>query len=258
VNEDSKTRDLVLNKTFTELCELASKDDLENRRAYQARINEYVSQIVNIINSELAIFNESFESLLEIYKRNKETSEDDSDSDDEDDMSHSLLTENEANELINRFRLTNRSWADYSLLGGSYGSLNKEYGGRKGIYEINHLPPENSYKGTRYSKITYNQMPAHLMKYEHHRLYPTTGTRNFPKYNPLENWSSGAYRFMLKFLMGFSFAAALRLELRILFLLFPENYENLYGPGALHLINYCRKKIKGAPCNSDCPKYGQH
>jgi hypothetical protein len=63
---------------------------------------------------------------------------------------------------------------------------------------------------------------------------------------------------MLKFLMGFSFAAALRLELRILFLLYPENYENLYGPGALHLINYCRKEIKGAPCNSDCPKYGQH
>jgi hypothetical protein len=34
--------------------------------------------------------------------------------------------------------------------------------------------------------------------------------------------------------------------------------NTLSGPGALHLINYCRKEIKGAPCNSDCPKYGQH
>ena len=219
--------------------------------------------MINIINSELVIYNQSFESLLQTYKNKKKDPDSDSDSDDEDDENHTLLTQNEANELINYFELnSNGNWTSYLLstfiVGGSYGSLDSQYENRKRLYEINHLPPDNSYKGTRYNKISYSKMPAHLMKYEHHRIYPTTGTRNFP-YDPLRNWSAGAYRFMLKFLLSINFAAALRLELRMLFLLFPESYQNLYGPGALQLINYCRtERIKGAPCNTDCVYYGRH
>ena len=216
--------------------------------------------MVNIINSELLIYNQTFQSLLQTYKNKNKDGGSDSDSDDECEESHTLLTQIEASELINRFELSSyaENWASYSIIGGSYGTLSKQYGNRKGLYEVNHLPPDSSYEGTRYNKISYTKMPAHLMRYEHHRIYPTTGTRNFA-YDPLRNWSSGAYRFILKFLLSIKFASALRLELRMLFLLFPEYYQNLYGPAALQLINYCQtERIKGAPCNADCPYYGMH
>ncbi|CAF3851123.1 unnamed protein product [Adineta steineri] len=52
---------------------------------------------------------------------------------------------------------------------GSYGSLDRRWRGRKGIYEINHIPPKASYRDTPYQDISIYHMPAIAMFIEDHR-----------------------------------------------------------------------------------------
>jgi len=65
----------------------------------------------------------------------------------------------------------------YDDFGGSYGEGKNLFEGRKGLYEVNHIPPKSAYKG-EYSKINPDDMPAHLMEYGDHRNYVTTGSSN--------------------------------------------------------------------------------
>ena len=160
------------------------------------KLEYFNTEMKDIINKELQNYNQSFESLSKMYKKVKNS--EDSDSGDEKNAMHTLLTQKEADDLIKNFKLnSNSEWAHFSKLGGSYGSLSYQFGNREKLYEVNQMPPEKAYKGTRYHKISSSQMPAHLMKYDHHRVYPTTGKRNFP-----ENWSADIYRFILEFLMN--------------------------------------------------------
>ncbi|CAF3824772.1 unnamed protein product [Adineta steineri] len=65
---------------------------------------------------------------------------------------------------------------------GSYGSLDRQWRGRKGIYEINHLPPKASYRDTPYQDISIYHMPAIAMLIEDHRAIPSTGSSNLALY----------------------------------------------------------------------------
>ncbi|CAF4841797.1 unnamed protein product [Rotaria sp. Silwood1] len=58
---------------------------------------------------------------------------------------------------------------------GTYTELNKQWKGRKGLYELNHIPPKGSYKGTPYENINPKYMPVIAMEYQHHRDYISTG-----------------------------------------------------------------------------------
>ncbi|CAF2144698.1 unnamed protein product [Rotaria magnacalcarata] len=58
---------------------------------------------------------------------------------------------------------------------GTYKKLNKKYIGRRRRYELNHIPPKNSLKGTRFEHVNPNDLPVIPMAYDDHRCFISTG-----------------------------------------------------------------------------------
>ena len=59
--------------------------------------------------------------------------------------------------------------------------LNTKWKGREHVYELNHIPPKDSYKETPYENIKPSQMPVIAMEYDHHRAYISTGSSHEAK-----------------------------------------------------------------------------
>ena len=134
--------------------------------------------------------------------------------------------------------------------GGSYKSLNREFK-RKKIrrmpqknqtnknvvnVQANHTPPKFCYKGTPYSKISENDMPAVLMKTEEHRKLPSTGRGK----------DQDAYRKAInQHLKEGNFWKAIQDEFKSMLESHPGDY---YKKGINEALDYClNTKILNAP-----------
>lgn len=62
---------------------------------------------------------------------------------------------------------------------GSYSSLNSIFTQRIDLVELDHTPPNDSYKNTVYSSISYNNKPAIALLYEDHRSKFSTGSSDY-------------------------------------------------------------------------------
>ena len=51
----------------------------------------------------------------------------------------------------------------------SYKDLDKKYRGRKDRYELNHIPPKGSLKGTPFAHIKSEDLPTIPMRFQDHR-----------------------------------------------------------------------------------------
>jgi len=69
---------------------------------------------------------------------------------------------------------------------GRYGQLRYQWEGGGQDYEINHVPPKASYKGTPYDNIKINDMPAIVMFKEDHRNMSSTGSAHLARKHHLQ------------------------------------------------------------------------
>ncbi|CAF1311982.1 unnamed protein product [Didymodactylos carnosus] len=123
---------------------------------------------------------------------------------------------------------------------GRYGHLDRRWRGRKGIYEINHIPPKASYRDTPYRDISINHMPAIAMFIEDHRGMSSTGSSDL----------AFSHRSTVQeCLRRGDMYSAMKLELSHTLTINPtRSYEN----AVLQYINYVGSTpVKGAPLNLD-------
>ncbi|WP_341760877.1 DnaJ domain-containing protein [Candidatus Tisiphia endosymbiont of Thecophora atra] len=130
------------------------------------------------------------------------------------------------------------------FFGGSYGKLNEEFYGRIEHTEINHIPPEASYKGTPYAGISSNHRSAIAMELVHHR-------NEAGSLGAASSTGSEPYRDMLKkYLIQGKFWEALKVDCNDV-LNTPKGTgvdRDYYAPSIVEMLNYIKDtNIPNAP-----------
>ncbi|CAF4138501.1 unnamed protein product [Rotaria sordida] len=146
----------------------------ENQTRYsQYRENENVNGRSEIIGGGQRTKRNYFEGVENLHERSAKR--DPSSKQHSGESDHAQDRSSSSGVGTTKIDVTNFSVDETKETVGTYKDLDKQWKGRKFKYELNHIPPKDSYKDTPYQDIKMEDMPVIAMKYKDHRCYISTG-----------------------------------------------------------------------------------